>query len=357
MAFRLFPERKEIGRAVLRVALLLVTILALGVGWCSQYTMMPGYSYSAEGASEAVAGEEVIRGARLRKDIEALAALGPKELVHNPEGLEKAKSYLVNSLRAVAGTDPERVRIELETYSVGKANASNIVVTLPGQGPDKEEIVVVGAHYDTAHDCPGANDNGSGVAALLELYRLFVKSTQNKPLNRTLRLVFFANEEPPWFATEQMGSAVHANNAKKRGDKIVAMYSLETIGYFTDAPGSQNYPPPFSLLYPDQGNFLAFVGTDDSSALVKRSIKTFRDKKIPLPSEGIAAPSWVNGIDFSDHRNFVAQGYPALMVTDTAMFRYPYYHKTGDTPDKLNYPALATVVRGLRDVVGAEIDR
>jgi Zn-dependent M28 family amino/carboxypeptidase len=201
---------------------------------------------------------------------------------------------------------------------------------------------VIGAHYDSVAGTAGANDNASGVAALLELGRLLKKT---KP-ERTVRLVAFVNEEPPWFQTEEMGSLVYARRAKKRGERIVAMLALETIGCYSDLPKSQHYPAPFNMFYPDTGNFIAFVGNLRSRSLLRRAIGTFR-ATTPFPSEGVAAPESISGIGWSDHWSFWQEGYPALMVTDTAPFRYLHYHESEDTPEKLDYERMARVVTGL----------
>jgi Zn-dependent M28 family amino/carboxypeptidase len=163
---------------------------------------------------------------------------------------------------------------------------------------------------------------------------------------RTWRFVLFVNEEPPFYKTGQMGSRVHASRARARGERIVAMYSLETIGWYSDAPGSQKYPFPFSWFYPDRGDFLAFVGNLPSRGLLHATIAAFRTHA-QFPSDGLAAPAFIPGVDWSDHGSFWEAGYPALMVTDTAPYRYPHYHTAQDTPDKVDYERLAHVVRGL----------
>jgi Zn-dependent M28 family amino/carboxypeptidase len=215
-------------------------------------------------------------------------------------------------------------------------------------GSRAEEIVVFGAHYDSVVGSPGANDNASGVAALLELAR----RARQRRFARTLRFVAFVNEEPPNFQSGTMGSLRYAAEAKQRGERIVAMLSLETIGYYTDAPGSQFYPAPFGLLYPDRGNFIAFVGNPRSRPLLHRVVAAFREHA-RFPSEGAAAPGWIPGIAWSDHWAFWKHGYPAVMVTDTALFRYPQYHTQLDQPGILDYPRLARVVGGLHRVLDA----
>jgi Zn-dependent M28 family amino/carboxypeptidase len=209
-----------------------------------------------------------------------------------------------------------------------------------------EEIVVVGAHYDSVFRCPGANDNGSGTAGLLALARALAAS---KPV-RTLRLVAFVNEEPPQFRTADMGSRVYANRCRSRKENIVAMLSLETIGYYTDAPNTQNYPPPLSAVYPSQGDFIAFVGNVGSRSLVRRCVLVFREQAA-FPSQGAALPSGLQGVGWSDHESFWEAGYDGVMVTDTAPFRYPHYHAGEDTPDKLDYDRCARAVAGVAEVV------
>ena len=181
------------------------------------------------------------------------------------------------------------------------------------------------------------------VAAVLELARLFREA---KPA-RTLRLVAFVNEEPPFFKTNQMGSRVYARRSKERGENIVAMFSLETIGYYSEQPGSQRYPFPLGLFYPSRGDFLAFVSNFSSRPLLHEAIAVFR-RQAEFPSQGVAAPALLPGVDWSDHASFWEQGYPALMLTDTALYRYPWYHSAQDTPDKVDYARLARVVGGLR---------
>jgi Zn-dependent M28 family amino/carboxypeptidase len=165
-----------------------------------------------------------------------------------------------------------------------------------------------------------------------------------------VRFVFFVNEEPPYFQTERMGSLVYADRARAKNENIIAMISIESIGYYSDEPDSQDYPPGFSLLYPDRGNFIAFVGDFESRDLVKSTIEDFRLGRL-LPSEGLAAPFAMPGVGWSDHWSFAVNGYPAVMVTDTAPFRNPHYHTESDRPDTLDYDRMALVVRGLMLVV------
>jgi len=185
------------------------------------------------------------------------------------------------------------------------------------------------------------------VAGLLALARRFA----GKPCGQTLRFVAFVNEEPPYFQTEEMGSLVYAKHCKERGDKIAAMISLETIGYFSDEPGSQKYPSAgLGFFYPSKGNFIGFVGNTRSRSLLRSAVAAFKNER-KLPCEGAALPAIIPGIGWSDHWAFWECGYPAIMVTDTAPFRYPHYHSSTDTPDKLDYDRFALVVSGMEKVI------
>jgi len=193
---------------------------------------------------------------------------------------------------------------------------------------------------------PGANDNATGVACLLVLADRLRKAE----LRRTVRFAFFVNEEPPYFQTRFMGSYVYAQSVKDEG--VAGMLSLETLGYYTDEPNSQDYPLSFifKIKYPDRGNFLAFVANPMSRRLLEKSISFFR-QTVDFPAEGGAYPECIPGVGWSDQWSFWQVGIPAVMLTDTAPFRYPYYHSYEDTPDKINYPALAKVCQGIEGVV------
>jgi Zn-dependent M28 family amino/carboxypeptidase len=250
--------------------------------------------------------------------------------------LEAAAQYIEKTF-AAHGYTPAAQRF---TTALGAVR--NIEVEIPG-GARKHEIIVIGAHYDSAAGAPGANDNGSGVAVLLELARLL---RHDKPA-RTVRLVAFVDEEPPFFKTTEMGSRVYAARSRRRNESIVAMFSLETMGYYSDERGSQQYPPPLNWFYPDRGNFIAFVANPPSRALMHETIAAFR-AHAAFPSEGAALPTLLPGVDWSDHGSFWLEGYPAIMITDTAPYRYPHYHTPQDTPDKVDYERLARVTAGLR---------
>ncbi|MHC4958380.1 MAG: M28 family peptidase [Planctomycetota bacterium] len=314
-----------------------ILFLLLLAGWWFM-VRMPGRSYSGEAPT---AEERLVD--ELRRDVQALCGEIGERNVYTPAALEQAAEWIETELRSF-GYAHER-----QTFEVSGTDCANIIVERPGS----DEIVVVGAHYDSVPGCPAANDNGSGVAATLALARRFAA----RPTQRTLRFVFFVNEEPPWFQTDDMGSLRYARLCKERGDKVVAMISVETIGYFTDEPDSQSYPlKPLALVYPGTGNFVALVGNVASRNLVHRALKTFREHAT-IPSEGVAMIGAVPGVGWSDHWSFWQVGYEAIMVTDTAPFRYPHYHEPTDTPDKLDYDGMARVVRGLEHVVTDLVDR
>jgi Zn-dependent M28 family amino/carboxypeptidase len=218
----------------------------------------------------------------------------------------------------------------------------NIIIDLYGT-VSPQEILVVGAHYDTSWLTPGADDNASGVAALLEMAR----ALRDRPLARSVRLIAFANEELPFYGSDEMGSLVAARRSVERGENIVGMLSLEMLGYYSDAPGSQRYPPIFRSFYPDRGNFIAFVGNLQSRRLVHEAISHFR-ARAEFPSEGISMPRFLaRDIARSDNAAYWESGFPAVMITDTANFRNRNYHRAGDTHDTLDYDRMARAVDGL----------
>jgi hypothetical protein len=300
---------------------------------------MPGSSYRGKLAPLTPVQQELAQ--RARQDVVELASeIGERNLAHRDE-LERAARYIEQEL-AEAGYHTER-----DAYPVGDQNVSNVCAERKG-GAASAEVVVIGAHYDSALGTAGADDNASGVAAMLALARRFASE---KP-RRTVRFVAFANEEMPHFQTPTMGSFVNAQRARERGERVTAMLSLETLGHYTDAEDSQRYPAPLGWFFPSRGNFVAFVGNSESRDLVRASVGAFRGS-VSFPSEGAALPATVPGVSWSDHSSFWQAGYPALMVTDTALMRYPHYHLPSDTPEKLDYERLARVIDGLGGVVAA----
>ncbi|WP_217907705.1 M20/M25/M40 family metallo-hydrolase [Desulfosediminicola ganghwensis] len=311
-------------------------LLLLMVGIMSSFLAligMPGSSYT--GPLQKLSAAESYSTARLAGHVRALAQdIGPRN-IWTTGSMADSVRYIHDELAALG------YQVEAQEVPSVKGMVVNLEIGIPGRKL-ASEIVVVGAHYDTVPDCPGANDNASGLAVLLELARLLADCEPQ----RTIRLVAFANEEAPFFATKSMGSRVYAMQARMRQEKITAMLSLETMGYYSDERESQFYPFPLSYFYPDQANFIAFVSNIKSRRLVRRAISAFR-RHGHFPSEGLAAPVCIRGASWSDHQSFWAEGYPAIMVTDTAFYRYAAYHTPHDTPEKLDYERLARVVSGL----------
>ncbi len=319
------------------MALLFVlgSILAAVAGGFLYLTNMPGKN-TAQPLPVLTARERATEH-RLRRHVEMLAGtIGGRA---SRTSLERTATYIEEQLRT-HGYTPQR-----QSYEYQGETFHNIEAELRGAG-DPDEIVVIGAHYDTAGGLPGANDNGSGVAATLELAELLRDATPRT----TVRWLFFANEEPPYFQGPGMGSYQYAKRCRERNEAISAMISLETIGYYSEEPGSQKYPAGFHPGYPDRGDYLGFVSDVKSAPLLRRVVKAFRSGT-SLPSQGSAAPGGIPGVGWSDHWAFWQFGYRALMVTDTAPYRYPYYHTREDTPDKLDYSRMARAITGLLAVV------
>lgn len=314
-------------------------ILAAAIaGFLWYMVAMPGQSYS--GALKPLTDEEQALATDLREHVTVIATR-EHNLSQLPM-LEQAAQYIENAFGRI-GYQP----VAAQRFTVRGVAVRNIEVELRGSSRPSE-IVVIGAHYDSVAGAPGANDNGSGVATMLELARLFY----GQQPARTLRFVAFVNEEPPYTGTDAMGSRQYARRSLERGERIVAMFSLETIGYYSDIPGSQHYPFPVGLFYPGTGNFVAFVSNLGSRRLLHEAISAFR-RHAGVPSEGLAAPAIIPGVDWSDHASFWEAGYPGVMVTDTALYRYPHYHTARDTPDQLDYERLARLVSGLRTMLSA----
>jgi Zn-dependent M28 family amino/carboxypeptidase len=278
--------------------------------------------------------------AALRSHVEFLAGeLGERNAAYYSE-LRRAEEYIAAEF-AAAGYS-----VQTQSYRIGDKSYSNLIASRTGKAVPRE-VVIVGAHYDTA-STPGADDNASGVAGLLELARLF----SSEETARTVRFVAFVNEEPPFFRTEEQGSRVYVRWGMDPRETVVGAVILEMIGYYTGSPRSQRYPPPLGFGYPTAGNFIAVVGNLPSRRLTKRVVAAFSAGS-PFPVESVSAPGFIPGLDLSDHRSFWLEGIPAVMVTDTAFFRNPHYHRASDTPETLDYRSMAEVVRGLEGVIRA----
>ncbi len=277
---------------------------------------------------------------RLHHHVRAIASK-PHNVAHY-DALNAAADYIESQLRDM-GHHIERQVFDTEGHEVRNIE----VVIEPRVGSNGGDSIVVGAHYDSAGDSPGANDNGSGVAALLELAREFIDV---QPKNVRLRLVFYVNEEQPYSRTEFMGSWRHARRLSESGEKVRGMFALETLGYFSSDKGSQKFPFPFDYIYSDVGNFVAFVGLPGARAFVRRSLGLFRQTRT-FPSIGGVVPSFIEGSDLSDHWSYHQFGFPAFMITDTAPYRNPRYHSPYDLPATVDYESLARITTGLAAMV------
>lgn len=277
---------------------------------------------------------------RLYQHVYQLATKIGEHNVYHPEALQAARTYITDEWRS-QGYD-----VVEQEYIVQDVPCANLEIVLPGTDC-ADECIIIGAHYDSVIGAPGANDNSSGVAAILELSRMML----NTRPECTLRFVAFTNEEAPFFSTEDQGAVRYVRVARQRPEKIRLMICLETIGYFSDRPGSQEYPALFRYFYPDRGNFIALVSNFKSRRSMLKLAKHFRAHS-DLPLEHVATFSSIPGVSWSDHSAFWNHGYQAVMVTDTAFYRYPYYHTSEDTPDKVDYDRLARVTEGLYRAIG-----
>lgn len=276
-----------------------------------------------------------IATARLAAHVRELSDTIGERNVFRPQALHAAAAYITQEWQQQGYT------VTPQTYDVSGVACSNLEVTRRGSTrPD--EIILIGAHYDTVAGSPGADDNASGIAALLEISRCFATLTPE----RTVRFVAFVNEESPFFFWKSMGSLVYARAARKRGDDIQLMISLEMLGYYSAAEGSQSYPPLLKYFYPSKGDFIALVSDLRSRSLLRRFTSLFRAHS-DFPAQQLATFFLVPGVALSDHFSFWRQGYRALMITDTAFNRNPFYHTAADTADKIDYAAFTRVTQGI----------
>jgi len=273
---------------------------------------------------------------RLERDVRALTGLPGFRCFERPVDLHRAAGWVKNALMATG------LPVEEQSFGVGAESFTYYVAHYgQGEGP----VLVVGAHYDVCGEQPGADDNASGVAGVLELARMLARARPH--IRHRIELALWPLEEPPNFRTPGMGSAIHANSLALRGTEVHGMISLEMIGFFSDEPGSQSFPAPgMSTLYTSRGDAIVVVG-NGSSWWFTRRLKTRMAAATELRVRSMNAPALVPGVDFSDHLNFWAQGWNAVMITDTAFYRNPNYHEPSDTPDTLDYERMAQVVTGV----------
>ena len=282
-----------------------------------------------------------VRQETLKGHVEMLAEKLHPRCYDSPDNLEAAARYIERYFAAAGG------RVSRQQFSVDGLGYSNVIASFGPPGP----TLVIGAHYDSYGEnyqepplyTPGADDNASGVAGLLALADLLGAH----PPAKQVTLVAYCLEEPPFFRTNQMGSAMHAALANEARTTIIGVISLEMLGYFSDAPGSQTYPADFmTLVYPDTGNFISVVGRFQDM-LLTRAIKKAMLGASDLPVWSINAPALLPGVDFSDHRNYWPYGYEAVMITDTAFYRNAAYHTRNDKANCLDYERMAKVVQGV----------
>lgn len=275
---------------------------------------------------------------RLKAHVQMLSeTLTPRDYL-NTANLDQVAAYIKAEFERALG------RVSEQPYKANGRSYRNVIASF---GPESAERIVIGAHYDVCQPLPGADDNASGVAGLIELANLLQKTE----LPMQVELVAYTLEEPPFFRSEAMGSAVHAASLQKQGIAIRAMMSLEMIGYFSDEPGSQKFPNPIlKLLYPSRGNFIAIVGNFGQINLVRKMKRSMR-AATSLPVHSINAPGWLPGIDFSDHLNYWKLGFPAVMITDTSFYRNQNYHTAQDTMEKLDYNRMALTVQAVHAAI------
>lgn len=278
--------------------------------------------------------QRTVDPARLESHVRKLSIeLAPRDESHI-ENLDRVAAYLKDEFSQTGAT------VSDQPYRVEGKSYRNVIAQF---GPNTAERIVVGAHYDTAGPFPGADDNASGVAGLIELAGILSKQT----LPMRVELVAYTLEEPPYFRTTGMGSSIHARSLRKQNVRVKAMFSLEMIGYFSDSAKSQGFPTTLlQPFYPSKGNFIAVVGRLGEGLLARR-VKAAMRAASPLPVYSISAPSFVPGVDFSDQLNYWQAGYKAVMVTDTAFYRNRNYHTAHDKPEKLDYKRMAMVVEGV----------
>ncbi|TSJ81408.1 MAG: M20/M25/M40 family metallo-hydrolase [Candidatus Cardinium sp.] len=302
---------------------------------------------------------ETITANNLRRHINHLVGeIGPRNIEDQAhyQKLDQAATYIQEVIKSI-GYEPN-VYPYVAEYNDQKFTVKNIEMVVQGSNPSNGSIVV-GAHYDTVLYSPGADDNTSSVAAGLEMIR-HLCSLDPKKIKKTIKFVFFPNEEAPYSLDQQtrkpfgtnMGSVVYAKQARAKDDPIIGMICLESIGYYSDEPGSQQYPWILKWLkyfYSDKGNFLMCVGNRKSKQFLDRFVSYYKQNAHAFPMHYNSLPEckYTRDIGRSDHKSFWLQGYPAFMITDTANFRNHRYHTKDDTPDSINYSCLAKVTKQL----------
>lgn len=326
-------QSREVKKVILILVLLIIAFLLF-----SYWYMMKCEGYwKGEPLEKQMEAELIQMKKEMTSDIEYLQKLGPR----NSENETSYKQLRLCEEWIKQKWESQGYRVKKHTFSIKGREYSNLEIEIKGRTAPSE-IVILSAQYDTLPDSPGANNNGSGMAILFQLSRLLRKHTPE----RTLRFINFVNEEDPFFGTEMMGSYQYAKRCYRLREDIKAMLSLDALGIYKEEPGSQRLPFPFSMFYPDRGNFLAFIGNLRSRKSIVEATKGFK-KGSSFPIEAGVVPEWVEAADWSDHRSFWQFGYPGIMVTDTGGFRSIYHTTKEDTMEKLNFDAMARIVIGM----------
>lgn len=272
---------------------------------------------------------------KLYEHVDYLTKIKPYRNHRNIQSLNQAVGYIEKYFKE------NDLSTELQKFKVDGNEYTNVIATY---GPADAERLIVGAHYDVCGDQPGADDNASAVAGLLEIARLL---NEKKPeFKYRIDLVAYPLEEPPYFASENMGSARHADFLYKNNIKVKGMICLEMIGYFSEKPNSQNFPDPaLSKIYPNKGNFIIVVGRIGQESFTGK-VKEIMSKNSAIDVQSINFPHSEGLAGLSDHRNYWKYNFPALMINDTAFLRNPHYHEKSDTIDTLDFEKMAEVVKG-----------
>ncbi len=317
----------EIINLLVKAAIILVIIFLTTFGW------RPVPKYKVVLSSDESASLE-----RLRRIVTFLSEdLGVRNYIHY-QNLQEAADFIQRSFEEIGYS------VESNPYEINGVTFRNIIAEKPGNNP-AGGILLIGAHYDSCYN-PGADDNASGIAGLIELARLL----KDVPFTHTLRFAAFVNEEPPFFLTDQMGSSVYAKQLRSKGEPLRAAVILEMLGFYSEKLFSQKYLPLLGPFYPNRANFITIVGNFPSRKIVKDLYQGFKAAST-FPVERIVAPSSIPGIYYSDHWSFWKAGYPAVMITDTAYLRSPHYHAKTDLPGTIDYPRMAKVIFGFKEAI------
>lgn len=323
---------------LIAVAEILIPSVALPFGLAGCLHQSPGVPY--ESSLEPLSDRQAGLRDQLKRDVYHLAEeIGPREAAYGLRAVLAAEQWIIDRL------SEERVQARRDEVDLNGVAVANIEATFPGTKAP-EDIVLFGAHYDTVPDSPGANDNASGVALLLAAAAYLAEN----PPERTVRVVFFVNEESPFAGGIQMGSRVYADRCKARLDRIVAMIAVDSIGCYSNDRGSQKYPPFVNWSLPSKGNFVAFGSDLKNRALLDRIVAIFQEQ-CRFPSIGAATDSKMSAR--GDHAPFWWRGFPAVFMSDTSEFRDPHYHRPTDTPQHLNYDEMARMADGFLKTVRA----